>query len=164
MLANQLCCALLASTFWPSTAWLCRLHSLRYVQARPCGVVSWWGGLMNAGLRVPPLHCCYLGPYDLPLDYAPCHTHWEVIAKGNATGIWSCFIPVKMASTLQPLNVCCCGSLQGAVKAGIPGQGEERGAGPCGVDPCIWQDRERVVEGNARQHGVLPSNVSAPTI
>ena len=32
--------------------------------------------------------------------------------------------------------------LQGAVKVGIPGRGEECGAGPCGVGPCIRQGKE----------------------
>ena len=39
----------------------------------------------------------------LLLDCAPCHTHWEVIAKGNATGIWLCFAvaPSQFAEYLE---------------------------------------------------------------
>ena len=38
-------------TVWPSQPTLCRGSAL-------------WSGLMDDGLRLPPLHCCYLGPHD----------------------------------------------------------------------------------------------------
>ena len=50
--------------------------------------------------------------------------------------------------------------LQGAVKVGIPGRGEECGAGPCGVAHALG----KVKSSGGQMHGVLPSNVSAPTI
>ena len=52
----------------------------------------------------------------LLLDCAPCHTHWEVIAKGNATGIWLCYVPARMTSMLQPLDVCCFGSYKARLR------------------------------------------------
>ena len=42
----------------------------------------------------------------LLLDCAPCHTQWEVIAAANANGIWLLYIPARMTSVLQPLDVC----------------------------------------------------------
>ena len=41
----------------------------------------------------------------LVLDCAPCHTHWEVIAKANALNVWLLFIPARLTSLLQPLDV-----------------------------------------------------------
>ena len=42
------------------------LHIVAVSPPQPplCASSPLWGGLMNAGLRLPPLHCCYLGPYD----------------------------------------------------------------------------------------------------
>ena len=41
----------------------------------------------------------------LVLDCAPCHTHWEVIAKANSLNVWLLFIPARLTSLLQPLDV-----------------------------------------------------------
>ena len=96
----------------------------------------------------------------LPLDCAPCRTHWEVIAKGNATGIWSCFIPVKMTSTLQPLNVCCCGGYKAQLRWVF--QAVEKSAE---LARAAWAHAlGKVKSSGGQMHGVLPSNVSAPTI
>lgn len=65
----------------------------------------------------------------LLLDCAPCHTQWEVIAAANANGIWLLYIPARMTSILQPLDVCAFGSyksqlsrafLSQEVDAGLP--------------------------------------------
>ena len=50
-LACQYLLALRDVTVWPSQPTLC------------AGAAS-WSALMDDGLRLPPLHCCYLGPYN----------------------------------------------------------------------------------------------------
>ena len=46
----------------------------------------------------------------LLLDCAPCHTQWEVISKANALNLWLLFVPARLTSLLQPLDVCAFGA------------------------------------------------------
>ena len=47
----------------PSVLRVASLRNIAVWPERPALYV-WWQGLMEQGMRLPPLHCCYLGPRD----------------------------------------------------------------------------------------------------